>query len=194
MDPLHPDPLDRGRPAPPPLPVPVPVPVPVLPHQPGPPHPTHIRSPVRQRAKLPWKIRLQWKKRSTIRYRIFRGSQNFHDLSGARRTTVRWRTTTHIGITAGPGQHAGAGAERDIEAAGARSTYQTLSSGCKVPSPPPSRHRPRATVGGSSAWRRPGNPEPKLGGFRIPRLGVAAWPAYLAPTYAGPAVILAGGQ
>ena len=180
MDPLHPDPLDRGRPAPPPLPVPVPVPVPVLPHQPGPPHPTHIRSPVRQRAKLPRKIRLQWKKRSTIRYRIFRGSQIFHDLSGARRTTVRWRTTTHTGITAGPGQHAGAGAERDIEAAGARSTYQTLGQGCKVPSPPVPRHRPRATVGGplrgdgrgirNRSWEDSGFP-----GLAWP-LGLPTWP------------------
>jgi hypothetical protein len=95
-----------------------PQPRPVLPHQPGLPLPNRIRSPVRQRAKLPWKIRLQWKKRYPIRYRIFRGSRIFHDLPGASRTTARWRTTTHTGITAGPGHHAGAGAEHDIEVTG----------------------------------------------------------------------------
>jgi hypothetical protein len=46
--------------------------------------------------------------------------------SGARLSAARWRTTTHTGITLGPGHHAGAGAERDIEA-GTWSIYQTLS-------------------------------------------------------------------
>jgi hypothetical protein len=34
--------------------------------------------------------------------RIFRGSPIFRDLPGSRRTTARWRTTAHTGITAGP--------------------------------------------------------------------------------------------
>src|ERR1035441_3153870 len=58
---------------------------------------------------------------------VFRGSPIFHDLPAARRTIARWHTTTHTGITAEPDHHAGAGAERDIAAAGAWSIYQTPS-------------------------------------------------------------------
>jgi hypothetical protein len=67
----------------------------VLPDQP---RPHHLRSLVRHRGELPWKIRPQWKKRCLIRHRIFRIGRILHVITAATHTIGHSRTM-RIGIT-----------------------------------------------------------------------------------------------
>jgi hypothetical protein len=97
-------------------------PHPMLPHQP--PHPDHDPTASTIKGNVTAEDPASVEKKCPIRHQILRGSRIFHDLPAARRTTARMLTTTHTGITAGPGRHAEAGAERDIEAAGARSIFK----------------------------------------------------------------------
>src|ERR1035441_9435791 len=94
-----PDALGPGRPAAPP-----PAPAPPRPRAPPPPR---AAPPARPAPPEPHSLTSTTTSEITV-----------EDLPGARRTTARWRTTTHTGITAGPGHHAGSGAEHDIEVTG----------------------------------------------------------------------------
>src|ERR1035438_3070582 len=99
-------------------------PHPMLPHQPGPPHPDHNPTASTIKGNVTADDPASVEKKYPKRHQILRGSRIFHDLPAARRTTARMLTTTHTGITAGPGRHAEAGAERDIEAAGTWSIFK----------------------------------------------------------------------